>query len=331
MRITRRGRAIFFFIALGVCLVGVAVTLNVTWIILNWRRLVPLVIGIPFFGLLIAGVILNTIFLVREVRRNERHDSFLNAVTHELKTPIASIRLYLDTMKRRELTREQQQEFLSIMMADSDRLLATVEQVLKAGELGQRTGTQVRLRVDMRQLVEEAVSTAILRYNLQPEAISVENRSLNAGSNASSRFAVMGNPEELRTALLNVIDNAVKYSPNGARLRVVLSVESDAWVMVSVADQGLGIQPAQLKRIFKRFYRVPHRNVLRVKGTGLGLFLVRSIARQHGGDAYAESLGEGAGTTVHLQLPRVLSWETEEKRETEEKQNGSQDREDAIR
>jgi signal transduction histidine kinase len=303
MRITRRGRAIFFFIALGVCLVGVAVTLQLGWIILNWRRLAPLVIGIPFFALLIVGLILNTVFLVREVRRNEQQDSFLNAVTHELKTPITSIRLYLDTMRRRDVSREQQQEFLAVMSEDTDRLLATVEQVLKAGELGQRARSQVRVRVDMDQLVEKAVATARLRYHLDADAIHFERRELNAGSS----FAVAGNPEELRTAVLNVIDNAVKYSPDGAHLTIVLSVESDAWVMVSIADQGLGIPQPQLKRIFRRFYRVPNRSILRVKGTGLGLFLVRSIARQHGGDAFAESAGEGRGSTVHLQLPRILS------------------------
>jgi len=303
MRITRRGRAMFFFITLGVCLVGVAVTLNVTWIILNWRRLAPMIIGIPFFGLLIVGLILNTVFLVREVRRNEQQDSFLNAVTHELKTPITSIRLYLDTMRRRDVSREQQQEFLAVMSEDTDRLMATVEQVLKAGELGQRARSQVRVRVDMDQLVEEAVTTARLRYHLDSDAIHLERRELNAGSS----FAVAGNPEELRTAVLNVIDNAVKYSPDGAHLTIVLSVESDAWVMVSVADQGLGIPQPQLKRIFRRFYRVPNRSILRVKGTGLGLFLVRSIARQHGGDAFAESAGEGRGSTFHLQLPRILT------------------------
>jgi two-component system sensor histidine kinase SenX3 len=303
MRITRRGRAMFFFIALGVCLVGVALTLNVGWIILNWRRLAPMVIGIPFFGLLIAGLILNTIFLVREVRRNEQQDSFLNAVTHELKTPITSLRLYLDTMRRRETTREQQLEFFEVMSEDTDRLMATVEQVLKAGEMGQRARSQIRERVDMAQLVEQAVTTAVLRYHLSPEAIHLERRALLPGIT----FDVAGNPEELRTAVLNIIDNAIKYSPNGAHLTVVLSVESDAWVMVSVADQGLGIPQTQLKRIFRRFYRVPHRNVLRVKGTGLGLFLVRSIARQHGGDAFAESAGEGHGSTIHLQLPRVLT------------------------
>jgi signal transduction histidine kinase len=303
MRITRRGRAMFFFVTLGVCLVGVTIFLQLSWIILNWRRLEWVVIGIPFFVLLIVGLILNTIFLVREVRRNERQDSFLNAVTHELKTPITSIRLYLDTMRRREVSHEQQQQFFAVMSEDTDRLMATVEQVLKAGELGQRVRSQVRVRVDMDQLVEEAVATAILRYHLDADAIHLERRELHQGSS----FAVAGNPEELRTAVLNVIDNAVKYSPDGAHLTVVLSVESDAWVMVSVADKGLGIPQPQLKRIFRRFYRVPNRSILRVKGTGLGLFLVRSIARQHGGDAFAESDGEGRGSTIHLQLPRILT------------------------
>lgn len=292
-----------FFIALGVCLVGVTIFLQLSWIILNWRRLEWVVIGIPFFVLLIAGLILNTIFLVREVRRNEQQDSFLNAVTHELKTPITSIRLYLDTMRRRDVTREQQQEFLSVMSEDTDRLMATVEQVLKAGELGQRVRRQVRMRVNMDQLIQETVATALARYRLPADAIRVDRRELQPGSS----FAVSGNPEELRTAVLNIIDNAVKYSPDGAHLTVVLSVESDAWVMVSVADQGLGIPQPQLKRIFRRFYRVPNRSILRVKGTGLGLFLVRSIARQHGGDAFAESAGEGRGSTIHLQLPRILT------------------------
>ncbi len=304
MRITPRGRAIFFFIALGVCLVGVAVTLNVSWIILNWRKLVPLLLGIPFFGLLIAGLILNTIFLVREVRRNERHDSFLNAVTHELKTPIASIRLYLDTLKRRQLSPEQQQHFYSVMQADTERLLATVEQVLKAGEVGQRSrDQQLRTPVDIRALLVDAMETTRLRHHLPPDAITLEVRAV-----VETTYTVMGNPEDLRTAILNIFDNAVKYSPEGPRIHALLSVESDAWVMVSISDQGLGIPPTQLKRIFKRFYRVPSRSSLRMGGTGLGLFLVRNIARQHGGDAYAQSAGEGHGTTLHLQLPRVLSF-----------------------
>ncbi len=288
------------FTVLGVCTVGVAVILNVGWIILNWRRLMPMLIGIPFFLLLIAGLVLNTIFLVREVRRNERHDSFINAVTHELKTPITSIRLYLETLARRELTEQQRQEFYGVMLEDSDRLLATVEQVLKAGELGQRSRTMVRAPVDMRELARESVSRMRALHHLNEDSIQLELPP------SDQSAIVRGDQEELRTILINLLNNAVKYSPAGVHIRVRLAIEREAWVMLSVTDSGIGIPAAHLKRIFKRFYRVPARNVLRTKGTGLGLFLVRTIARQHGGDAFAASPGEGMGATVSVQLPRVL-------------------------
>jgi len=288
-------------------MLGAAVALNVGWIILNWRRLVPMLIGIPFFALLIAGVVLNTIFLVREVRRNERHDAFLNAVTHELKTPIASIRLYLETLQRREMPEEKRHEFYSVMLEDSDWLQATVEQVLKAGELGQRTQNQVRLPVDMRVLVSECIDRTRARHHLEENAITLE------AADADAPMIVRGNREELQSVVMNLLDNAVKYSPRTVEIKVALSVRNDAWIVLSVSDRGIGIPASQLKRVFKRFYRVPMRTVLRTKGTGLGLFIVRTIARQHGGDAFAESAGEGSGTTVSVQLPRLLRQAAQER------------------
>src|SRR5580698_6091814 len=198
MRITRRRNAIVLSIKLGACLVAVAIAFNVAWIIINWRSFILLIVGIPLFLLLIAGVVLNTIFLVREVKRNERHDSFLNAVTHELKTPITSIRLYLETLLRHEVPEAQRKEFYDIMLSDSERLLATVEQVLKAGEIGQRARNQVRLQLLFDDIVRDCIRTTLQRYHLQESTIqfTVDPK--------TEQIAVVGNPEVLRTAVLNI-------------------------------------------------------------------------------------------------------------------------------
>src|SRR5437016_14441222 len=140
MRITSRRKAIAFFVVLGVCLVTLAVGLNVGWIILNWREGVLLFLGVILFTVLIAGLIVNTSFLVHEIRRNEQHDSFINAVTHELKTPIASIRLYLQTLQSREVDDKRRREFYRLMVDDTDRLLGTAAQVLKAGHASHKKG-----------------------------------------------------------------------------------------------------------------------------------------------------------------------------------------------
>lgn len=300
MNITRRRGAIAFFITLGVLLVGLAVTLDVGWIVVTSERTVALlVLGIIFFAALIAGVVLNTVFLVREINRNERQDTFLNAVTHEIKTPIASIRLYLETLQRRPLDESQRQDFYKIMLADSDRLLVTVEQVLKAGQLGQRHRQRQRTAIDLESLVADCIAVTLRRYHLQPESIVLDP------TPGAVRLYTLGIAEDLRTAVLNVLDNAVKYSPEGVHVRCSLAIESYTWVTLTIADTGVGLAQDQFKRIFKRFYRVQGHTVSRIKGTGLGLFLVRTIARQHGGSVTAASPGHNQGTTVTLTLPRA--------------------------
>ncbi len=305
MNITRRRGAIAFFITLGICLVGLAVALNVGWIIVNVneRRIAMLVLGIIFFAVIIAGVVLNTIFLVREIRRNERQDSFLNAVTHELKTPIASFRLYLDTLQRRPLEETQRQEFYARMREDNDRLLNTVEQILRAGEAGAKgvlRNQKARLPVDLRSLTQACLNETIRRHHLAADAVQLADESQGA------EMMVNGDADSLRSALLNVMDNAVKYSPAGVHITAEISTVPRGIAVLRISDTGMGIPPAQLKRVFHRFYRVGGNAAAKVKGTGLGLFIVRAIARQHGGDATAQSHGEGRGTTITLQLPLML-------------------------
>jgi two-component system, OmpR family, sensor histidine kinase SenX3 len=296
MNITRRRGAIAFFITLGAILVGLTITQS-AWLLLNERTVAFAILGILLFAALIAGVVLNTIFLVREVRRNERQDSFLNAVTHELKTPIASIRLYLETLQRRATSEEQRQEFYKIMLSDSDRLLATVEQVLKAGQLGQRHRQQNRTIINFESLVADCIAITLQRHDLPPGTITLEPVP------GAVRLHTLGIAEDLRIAVINVLDNAVKYSPEGVQIRCSLAIVNYTSIALTITDSGVGLDPSQFKRIFKRFYRVPGRSLAKIKGTGLGLFLVRNIARQHGGDATAASPGPGLGTTITITLP----------------------------
>jgi two-component system, OmpR family, sensor histidine kinase SenX3 len=298
MRITRRGK-IIFFLSFGVVLAAIAVAVGFGWIIVNWREGAKLLLGIIFFGAIVAGLILNTSFLVREIRKNEQHDSFINAVTHELKTPIASIRLYLQTLQRRELEEAQRRDFYRLMIEDTDRLSNTVEQVLKAGRAGARKAEHVE--VDFASLVESCVERARTSYHLQPGTLRYESSLNGRGSE------VTGDPEDLRTAVSNLLDNAVKYSGNQVDIFVQLGLAEQKRLVLRVQDRGMGIPRNELKSIFKRFYRVPGRALAQVRGTGLGLFLVRTIAKRHGGRVAAESAGEGKGATVILELPRRAS------------------------
>jgi signal transduction histidine kinase len=293
-----RRRQVIFFTVFGICLVAIAVALNVSWIVLNWRMGVLAILGVILFCLIIAGMVLNTIFLVREIRRNEQHDSFLNAVTHELKTPVASIRLYLQTLQSRELDADKRKEFYRIMLEDSDRLLHTIEQVLRAGSARSRFRREARSRVSLDDVARECVELARTRFHLDERSLVFENH-------AAVPAVVLGNIEELKAAIWNLIDNAIKYSAPDVHVRVEIEDQPPDRVALRVVDRGIGIASTELKRIFRRFYRTPALGAVRTKGSGLGLFIVRSVARNHGGRAFAESAGAGQGSRLTILLPKA--------------------------
>jgi signal transduction histidine kinase len=288
-------RSIAFFIILGSALAGGALALNVGWVIVSWRQAGLMLLGILLFPLLITGVVLNTIFLVREVRRNEQHEAFINAVTHELKTPVASMKLYLQTLQNRAVDEQKRQEFYKVMLEDSDRLLGTIEQVLRVGQIGARVRRNKHGIVDLNAVVEECLSLARTRHRLAAENIHYTN-GLGNGS-----AAVRGDEDELRTVVSNLLDNAIKYSGPQVQVTVELEQTERGTATLRVIDQGIGISPAERKRIFSRFYRIP--GASRVAGTGLGLFIVRTVVARHGGKVFVESDGPGRGSAFTVQLP----------------------------
>jgi signal transduction histidine kinase len=293
-----RRKSIAFFIVLGACLTAGALALNISWVIVNWRAAGMLILGLLAFPLIITGVVLNTIFLVREIRRNEQHDAFINAVTHELKTPVASIRLYLQTLQRRDIDDVKRQEFYRVMVEDTDRLLETIEPVLRAARLGAKLRSARPAPVDLSAVVRDCLALARTRHHLPADALTYRE-SLASGSPPR----VLGDEDELKAAVSNLVDNAVKYSGPQVQVAVELEQPEAEQATLRVRDQGVGISAGELKRIFKRFYRIPGAVAVRVKGTGLGLFIVRSVIARHGGKVFAESDGPGHGSTFTVRLP----------------------------
>jgi signal transduction histidine kinase len=289
-----RQKSIALFIALGAGLISVILLLYIGWVLLNWRTGILLILGILLLAMIIAGVGLNTLFLVREIRRNAQHDAFINAVTHELKTPVASIRLYLETLQAHAVDEDKRQEFYRTMLADSDRLLGTIEQILRTGRVGPASRKLNLATLDLAAVVENCLARARTLYHVPSESMQFH---------PGKRATILGDPDEVQAAVANLIDNAVKFSGSDMHVTLDTTEVEGKYVALRVRDQGPGIPRTELKRIFKRFYRVPGPLATRVKGTGLGLYIVRSVAKRHGGRAWAESEGLGHGSTFVLQFP----------------------------
>jgi signal transduction histidine kinase len=296
MTMPGRRRQVVFFTLFGVVLIALTLALNIGWIVLNWRTGILFGLGVIFFLVILAGLVLNTIFLVREIRKNEQQDAFLNAVTHELKTPVASIKLYLETLEKRDVDERKRRDFYRVMHDDANRLLGTIEQVLEASRVGSRRNP-ANQEVYLLDLIDESISTARARHRLADETVTFQKK-LPTGD----RAVVRGDWQELKSAVANLLDNSIKYSPGTPKVHVELERLDPRRLALRVRDNGIGIADRELTRIFSRFYRIPSAVASRVKGTGLGLFIVRSVARKHGGRVYAVSDGPGTGSTFVLEL-----------------------------
>jgi signal transduction histidine kinase len=303
---TRRPK--WIHITIGVSLIVLVVVLTVFWQILagsDWvtreagtLRWVIYFLGTLLFLLLIGGLTLMVLLLIREVRLNERQSNFVSAVTHELKTPVASLKLYLDTLQMRDLPESRREEFYRTMRQDLDRLHATINNVLNAAMYTDRPVVDPQ-PLDLAKVVRRSMDLTRTRHQLPRESFTYEG---------PESLQLRGDAEALETAILNLLDNAVKYSkePSQAHVEVEVGAHGDGQAFLRVRDHGVGMSRAHLRFIFNRFYRIGSEVRRSHTGTGLGLFIVKSVVKGHRGTVSAVSAGPEKGSTFTVTLPGVI-------------------------
>ena len=252
-----------------------------------------LILGTLFFVVVLAGLVWLSAWLIIEMRLNQRQRAFLDAVTHEMKTPLAALRLYVDTLSMHDPETEKRRVFLGRMREDLNRLDRTVDQVLaaaRAEEPGTRPATEP---VALPELLEACVAELRERHALPDEAVRLFC--------AAPRESVRGNAGELHVVFRNLLENAVKYSeaPVDVSVRVVSRGDT---VDVAISDRGIGIPQVELRKIFQRFYRAGRDVQRTAAGLGLGLFIVRNLVRRQGGRVVARSEGSGKGSRFVVTL-----------------------------
>jgi signal transduction histidine kinase len=239
-------------------------------------------------------LVMFTVFLAREILEVRRQDTFIDSVTHELKSPLASIKLCLQTLEREGVPEDKRVTLRRMMHDDVDRLSSFIDDVLQASRLAHDDVGMDVGPVELAPIAQRAAETVTTRHRIDASAVKIE---IPEGTSA------LGDHAALEIVVRNLIDNAVKYSLAPVDVRVSARIEGKR-VLLEVKDQGIGIPQRDLKRVFARFYRVPEEGVRKKKGTGLGLFVVSALVRNMGGRVEAESQGRDKGTTMRVSLPR---------------------------
>lgn len=293
-------------ITLGSITVLLSMALLVGWSFLLGQRIARssvdtggdvwlLVLGALSFVLIIVVLVLFVISLSRGIIEVRKQDTFIDSVTHELKSPLTSLQLCLETLGREGLETEAREKLRIMMLEDVDRLHAFIDDVLEANRLSYARSGMVSLSdVSLSDLVEDCAKAVRIRHKLGPSEMRIE---------VEQDLTVTTDRAALEIVVKNLIDNAIKYSTRPARVEVVGRRDLEGKVVLEVVDHGIGIEKKNLKRVFHRFYRVEEEEVRQRRGTGLGLFVVSALVKQLGGKVQAVSEGRGRGTTMRVELP----------------------------
>jgi signal transduction histidine kinase len=295
-------------ISLPIVLSSIAVSLSVA-LLVGWTLLIArtqpladdfvantwlLVFGIVSFVVIMTVLVLFSVFLVREIREVRRQTSFIDSVTHELKSPLAALKLCLETLGRADLPPPQHQRLREMMLDDVERLAGFIDRVLAATRLPEERSSQPLTEVALPGLARRCAAVVTRRAHQPEEVIRVD---------VPEDLVVTTDEVALAAVLENLLENAVKYSQHDVAVELSARPGRKGQVVIEVRDRGIGIHKLHLRRVFERFYRVPEEAVRSRRGTGLGLYVVSALVRSLGGKVRALSPGTGQGTTIRVDLP----------------------------
>jgi len=296
-------RSLGWPILLGVVLIGTIIALGVGWVLVSIAAALGsenaafywafLGVGVSLLVLVLAGVIVYLALTVKAIALSQRQSNFIDSVTHELKSPLASLKLYLQTLTRRSVAPEQQADFHRFMLQDVERLDTLIDHLLDAAKTLQRRPLSGRELTAVGPVLARACDAAVQRY-----AVPAARVTLGAGP-----LRVRGREADLEIVFRNLVDNAVKYSLPEPEVAVTAEATPEGKVVVRVADNGPGIAPAQRRKVFRRFVRLGSELERSRPGTGLGLFLVQSLVRQLRGRVTVRGRQPPPGTVFEVELP----------------------------
>ncbi len=289
-------------ITLGVVMIILLIALTVGWVLLTVAagRAIPgafwvvLALGTTFLALVLVGVVLYLLLTIKEIQLGRRQANFVDSVTHELKSPIASLKLYLQTLRMRAVSQDERESFTQFMLEDVERLDSLITHLLEAARLDQqRPQDDEIVDVDVAGVLRNCAESGCQRYRLPADTIELE---LQSG-------CVRARPVDLEIIFRNLVDNALKYSGDQPEIEIESRVDGDDTVLVRIADNGPGIPGPMRRKIFWRFFRIGSELERSKSGTGLGLFIVRTLVRRLRGRITVRGRGSQPGTEFEVELP----------------------------
>jgi two-component system phosphate regulon sensor histidine kinase PhoR len=298
-------RSLRWPITVAVIMIVLLIALAVGWVLLNvagaynnveratlyW---ILLSAGSTIFVCILLGIVFYLRLSIQQINLSRRQSNFIDSVTHELKSPIASLKLYLQTLNRRQVTETQRLEFYRSMLADVERLDRLINHLLEAARLERATTPAETETISLGSVIQHAIQAACQRYNVPKDSVTSQIEMLET----------LGSLPDLNMLIGNIIDNAVKYSSSPPKVEVQLDrIPNRDWWRLRVTDNGPGIPRAYRRKVFGRFYRVGSELERSKPGTGLGLFIVHTLVRRLGGKIQILDAPSGPGTQVLVQVP----------------------------